>query len=69
MRFREIPVPIPNTAVKPGAAEGTVPGTARENRRLPDYVEEAARKGASARRNAGRRGSRVPLHPVTPVCA
>ena len=34
--MRETPVPIPNTTVKPEAAEGTVLETARENRRMPD---------------------------------
>ena len=38
IRLRETPVPIPNTTVKPQAAEGTVPETARENRRMPDIV-------------------------------
>ncbi len=38
IRLRETPVPIPNTTVKPEAAEGTVLETARENRRMPDNV-------------------------------
>ena len=37
MRPGETPVPIPNTMVKPGAADGTMPGTAWESRRLPNY--------------------------------
>ena len=37
MRPGETPVPIPNTMVKPGAADGTVPGTAWESRWLPNY--------------------------------
>ena len=45
IRLRETPVPIPNTTVKPEAAEGTVLETARENRRMPDniYFEILAR--------------------------
>ena len=35
MRLRETRVPIPNTAVKTQAVEGTWLGTARENRWLP----------------------------------
>ena len=36
MRPGGTPVPIPNTEVKAWAAENTMPGTAWENRRLPD---------------------------------
>ena len=36
MRSGDTPVPIPNTMVKPGAADGTVLETVRESRRLPD---------------------------------
>ena len=35
--MRETPVPIPNTMVKPQAADGTMPGTAWESRRLPGH--------------------------------
>ena len=35
MRFWETPVYIPNTMVKPEAADGTMPGTAWESRWLP----------------------------------
>ncbi len=38
IRLRETPVPIPNTTVKPEAAEGTVLETARENRWMPDIL-------------------------------
>ena len=38
MRAGETPVPIPNTTVKPCAAEGTMPVTAWENRRAPEYM-------------------------------
>ena len=37
MRPGETPVPIPNTMVKPGAADGTMLGTAWESRWLPNY--------------------------------
>ena len=37
MRFRETPVYIPNTLVKPEAADGTMLETAWESRWLPDY--------------------------------
>ncbi len=37
MRLWETPVPIPNTMVKPQAAEGTWWVTAWENRRLPAF--------------------------------
>ena len=36
MRFRATPVNIPNTAVKPETADGTMPGTAWESRWLPE---------------------------------
>ena len=36
MRSGDTPVPIPNTKVKPGAADGTALETVRESRRLPD---------------------------------
>ena len=39
MRLRETPVPIPNTTVKTQAADGTLPGTARESRWLPDFLK------------------------------
>ena len=51
MRLRETPVPIPNTMVKPQAADGTMLETAWESRRLPDQKEEKI----SGRRSAGRR--------------
>ena len=38
MRLWETPVPIPNTMVKPQAAEGTWWVTAWENRRLPAFL-------------------------------
>ena len=37
MRLWGTPVPIPNTKVKTQAADGTLPGTARESRWLPDH--------------------------------
>ena len=40
MRSGDTPVPIPNTMVKPGAADGTVLETVRESRRLPDQNKE-----------------------------
>ena len=36
MRLRETPVPIPNTMVKPQAADGTALETVWESRGLPD---------------------------------
>ena len=36
MRLRETPVPIPNTMVKPQAADGTALETVWESRWLPD---------------------------------
>ena len=43
MRLRETPVPIPNTTVKTQAADGTLPGTARESRWLPDFLKRKPR--------------------------
>ncbi len=43
MRLGETPVPIPNTMVKPRAADGTMLETAWESRWLPD-----SRKGLIA---------------------
>ena len=40
MRPGETPVPIPNTMVKPGAADGTLLETARESRWLPDIKKK-----------------------------
>ena len=40
MRLRETPVPIPNTMVKPQAADGTMLETAWENRWLPELLKE-----------------------------
>ena len=37
MRLRETPVLIPNTKVKPQAADGTILGTVWESRWLPDH--------------------------------
>ena len=37
MRAGETPVSIPNTMVKPRAAEGTVPATVWESRWMPDF--------------------------------
>ena len=38
MRLGDTPVPIPNTMVKPQAADGTMLGTAWESRWLPDLM-------------------------------
>ncbi len=38
MRLWETPVPIPNTTVKPQAADGTWRGTAWESRKLPFFL-------------------------------
>ena len=46
MRPGETPVPIPNTMVKPRAADDTALATVWESRRLPDY-----KKGSPCRRN------------------
>ena len=37
MRLGDTPVPIPNTMVKPQAADGTMLETAWESRWLPDF--------------------------------
>ena len=42
MRLRETPVPIPNTMVKPQAAEGTALETVWESRWLPDLRKKRA---------------------------
>ena len=44
-RMGETRVPIPNTRVKTCAADGTMPGTAWESRRLPVHKTKKARKG------------------------
>ena len=41
MRSGGIPVPIPNTTVKPGTAESTMLETAWEVRWLPDFFKHA----------------------------
>ena len=38
IRVGEIPVPIPNTTVKPHTADGTMLETAWESRWLPDFL-------------------------------
>ena len=40
MRLGDTPVPIPNTTVKPEAADGTMLETAWESRWLPDYIQK-----------------------------
>ena len=40
MRLREAPVPIPNTMVKPQAADGTALETVWESRWLPDLKKK-----------------------------
>ncbi len=52
IRPGELPVPIPNTKVKPRAAESTLLETTREDRWLPDFYK---RNRAEAR--AGHKGS------------
>ena len=39
MRSGVTPVPIPNTMVKAGAADGTMLETARESRWLPEHFQ------------------------------
>ena len=51
MRLGETPVPIPNTMVKPQAADGTMLGTAWESRWPP----ELKRKQLDGRHRAARR--------------
>ena len=41
MRLRETPVPIPNTMVKPQAADGTALETVWESRWLPELKKRA----------------------------
>ena len=43
MRAGEIPVPIPNTTVKPCTADGTILATVWKNRRLPDLNKKDRR--------------------------
>ena len=43
MRAGEIPVPIPNTTVKPCTADGTILATVWKNRRLPDLYKKDRR--------------------------
>ena len=45
MRFRETPVYIPNTLVKPEAADGTMLETAWESRWLPDPFKKEKEPG------------------------
>ena len=48
MRLRETPVPIPNTMVKPQAADGTSLETVWERRWLPELKKEKSRFGNAA---------------------
>ena len=41
----EIPLPIPNRAVKPHSADGTWPARARESRSPPVYLEKPSLRG------------------------
>ena len=41
MRLRETPVPIPNTMVKPQAADNTMLGTAWEDRWVPGTMKNS----------------------------
>ena len=45
MRLGDTPVPIPNTMVKAQAADGTLLGTARESRWLPEFFGGVAQLG------------------------
>ena len=45
MRAGEIPVPIPNTTVKPCTADGTILATVWKNRRLPDLNKKKIAAG------------------------
>ena len=55
MRLRVTPVPIPNTMVKPQAADGTSLETVRESRWPPDYEKKSkCRFAADVRENSYR---------------
>ncbi len=55
MRSGDTPVPIPNTKVKPGAADGTALETVRESRRLPDPKRGLSSAGRAPALQAGGR--------------
>ena len=63
MRSGDTPVPIPNTMVKPGAADGTVLETVRESRRLPEPIRGLSSAGrAPALQAGGREFESLSLH-------
>ena len=62
IRLGETPVPIPNTMVKPQTADGTVRGTARESRRLPEYRGLSSAGRAPALQAGGREFESLSLH-------
>ena len=66
MRSGDTPVPIPNTMVKPGAADGTVLETVRESRRLPEPIRGLSSAGrAPALQAGGREFESLSLHEGT----
>ena len=63
MRSGDTPVPIPNTKVKPGAADGTALETVRESRRLPEPIRGLSSAGrAPALQAGGREFESLSLH-------
>ena len=62
MRFRETPVYIPNTLVKPEAADGTMLETAWESRWLPDFRGHSSVGRAPALQAGGREFESLCLH-------
>ena len=62
IRLRETPVPIPNTMVKPEAADGTMRGTAWESRRLPDLRGRSSAGRAPALQAGGQEFESLRLH-------
>ena len=60
MRAGEIPVPIPNTTVKPCTADGTILATVWKNRRLPDLNKKRSPLAGDERPGTEARPPAVP---------
>ena len=60
MRAGEIPVPIPNTTVKPCTADGTILATVWKNRRLPDLYKKRSPLAGDERPGTEARPPAVP---------
>ena len=66
IRLRETPVPIPNTMVKPEAAENTMLATVWEDRRLPGFNGGIAQLGEHLPCKQGVKGSNPFISTVVP---